>query len=206
MYFDFECTQSTGEHNPNYVIGQTVCEDCEDEELDPDSTCATCGDRCKACNSFDKKKKCFRKDPCDGCGKRQVCFEGPDTAKKFGEWLFHQSKNGFTAVAHNAKGYDAYFLLQYLVKNSIVPTIIYNGSKIMYMYVERGLDIRVIDSLNFLPMKLASLPKAFGLQELKKGFFPHLLNDQSSVSDYVGPYPHPDYYGVEFSRKRERSS
>ena len=51
------------------------------------------------------------------------------------------------------------------MKNSIIPEpTIFNGSKIMYMKVGRGLNIRIIDSLNFLPMPLANLPKAFGLK------------------------------------------
>ena len=67
------------------------------------------------------------------------------------------------------KGYDGYFLLEYLIDQSMrLDKIIYNGSKIMYMTVERNLPIKVIDSLNFLPMKLSALPKAFGLEELKK--------------------------------------
>ena len=80
-------------------------------------------------------------------------------------------------IAQNLKGYDGYFLLEYLIDNSMRPgKIIYNDSKIMYMTVERGLHMQVLDSLNFLPMKLADLPKAFGLTELKKGWFPHYFN------------------------------
>nr|XP_042912384.1 uncharacterized protein LOC122272597 [Parasteatoda tepidariorum] len=41
--------------------------------------------------------------------------------------------------------------------------------------------MRIIDSLSFLPMSLAKLPKSFGLQELKKGYFPHLFNTRSDV-------------------------
>ena len=52
-------------------------------------------------------------------------------------------------------------MLEYLIDHSIQPDkIIYNGSKIMYMTVERGLNIKVIDSLNFLPMTLSKLPEA----------------------------------------------
>ena len=90
-----------------------------------------------------------------------------------------QHKN-LTAIAHNARAY-AYFIYEYLMKNSIVPQpTIFNGSKIMYMKVGTGLNIRLLDSLNFLPMPLGSLPKAFGLTELKKGFFPHLYNTQEN--------------------------
>ena len=62
-------------------------------------------------------------------------------------------------VAHNMKGYDGYFLLEYLIDHSKRPEkIIYNESKFMYMTVDRGLHMKVIDSLNFLPMKLSKLP------------------------------------------------
>jgi len=37
-------------------------------------------------------------------------------------------------------------------------------------------------------MFLAKLPKAFGLTELKKGYFPHLFN-KTENRDYVGPLP-----------------
>ena len=87
------------------------------------------------------------------------------------------------------KGYDVYFLLEYLIDQSMRPDkIIYNGSKIMYMMVEKDLHIKVIDSLNFLPMKLSKLPEVFGLKELKKSWFPHFFNSQENQR-YVGHYP-----------------
>ena len=58
----------------------------------------------------------------------------------------------------------------------------------MYMEVAKGLNIRVLDSLNFLPMKLAALPKAFGLTELRKGYFPYFLILGKTNSTWV-PIP-----------------
>ena len=82
-----------------------------------------------------------------------------------------------TVIAHNARGYDAYFLYNEMLKHSNVPDpIIFSGTKIMYMKLDKGLNIRILDSLNFLPMPLAKLPKSFGLTEMKKGFFPHFYN------------------------------
>ncbi|KAL5014751.1 hypothetical protein ScPMuIL_009021 [Solemya velum] len=96
------------------------------------------------------------------------------------------------------RSYDGYFLLEYLIDQSMRPQkIIYNGSKIMYLEVGKGLNIQVLDSLNFLPMKLAALPKAFGLKELKKGYFPHFFNTTANQK-YVGPYPDPHYYGIDY--------
>ena len=103
------------------------------------------------------------------------------------------------------RGYDGYFLLEYLIDQSMRPDkIIYSGSKIMYMTIERDLHIKVIDSLNFLPMKLAKLPEAFGLTELKKGWFPHYFNTREH-QNYVGPYPDPIYYGHNFMGEKERA-
>ena len=98
------------------------------------------------------------------------------------------------------------FLLEYLVNNSVRPSkVIYNGSKIMYMEVAKGLHIRVLDSLNFLPMRLAALPKAFGLTEMRKGYFPHFFNTRQNQS-YVGPYPDPKMYGADYMSTTDRKA
>ena len=65
------------------------------------------------------------------------------------------------------------------------------------MTVERNLHIKVIDILNFLPMKLPALPKAFGLEGLKKGWFHHHFNTREN-QNYVRPYPEATYYGHDF--------
>ena len=57
------------------------------------------------------------------------------------------------------------------MSNGIIPDpAIFSGSKIMYMNIKK-LNMRLLGSLNFLPMPLGNLPKSFGLNELKKGFF-----------------------------------
>jgi hypothetical protein len=103
-----------------------------------------------------------------------------------------------TAVAHNARSYDAYFVYNYLLANGITPAIVFNGSKIMYCHVKNQLNIRLLDSLNFLPMPLSDLPASFGLQELKKGYFPHLYNSEkvltTSGSRYLSHLPDISYY------------
>ena len=38
----------------------------------------------------------------------------------------------------------------------------------------------MIDSLCFIPMKLANFPKTFGLRELTKGYFPHHFNTETN--------------------------
>ncbi|OOY87330.1 hypothetical protein BOW15_11280, partial [Solemya velum gill symbiont] len=75
----------------------------------------------------------------------------------------------------------------------------------MYMEVGRDLHIRVLDSLNFLPMKLSQLPISFGLAELKKGWFPHFFNTREN-QEYIGPYPSSHYYGVDYMGAKEREA
>ena len=183
-------------HKPNFVVAHTVCPSCIDRPVTSKSTCQDCGTCCARCEDQDV--------PCQGCGLREVIFQGQDTSRTFGKWLFSSQHKYFKTVCHNMKGYDGYFLLEYLINQSMRPDkIIYNGSKIMYMTVEKDLHIKVIDSLNFLPMKLSKLPEVFGLKELKKGWFPHFFNTREN-QQYVGPYPDPKYYGCGIMGNEER--
>ena len=94
------------------------------------------------------------------------------------------------AVAHNFQGYDSYFVLDELYKQCICPQQIVNGAKILSMEMDH---IKFIDSMCFLQMALSDFTAAFGLEELKKGFFPHFFNTLEH-QEYVGPVPAQDYY------------
>ena len=84
-------------------------------------------------------------------------FKGANTCKDSCDWLFGGSMDGAVCIAHNFKGYDSYFILKYLYENKVLPGLIMNAAKIMEMMVSE-LDIRLIDSLNFLPMPLSKFP------------------------------------------------
>ena len=73
------------------------------------------------------------------------------------------------------------------------PTSIANGAKKMHIEVPRC-RIRMIDSINFLPGALSELPKMFGLEELKKGYFPHLFNGKENQSVVLNHLPDVHYY------------
>ena len=62
------------------------------------------------------------------------------------------------------------------------------------MFTLNHLSMRVIDSFNFLPMALSKLPKAFQLDSLAKGYFPHFFTSRENLK-YVGPYPPAEMYG-----------
>lgn len=206
IFYDFECQQDNekGVHIPNLVVAHSVCKKCEHDPVTPNSTCNNCGSRCKLCGKFNKKLKEWEKYPCTNCGKRQVIFSGPNTQDKFGEWLINETHRDVTAIAHNGRGYDSYFIYNYMMKTGNIPDpVIFSGSKIMYMYLQR-VNIRILDSLNFLPMPLAKLPKSFGLQEMKKGFFPHFYNTSEHQNDILQSLPDMKYYDPDSMPKERR--
>lgn len=75
------------------------------------------------------------KEPCLSiCGQREFIFEGNGALNESGKWLFSPQQSHFKVIAHNMKGYDGYFLLEYLIDHPMRPDkIIYSGSKIMCM-------------------------------------------------------------------------
>ena len=154
--------------------------------MEEKSKCSECGPRCNVCRQYDKKEKEWSVDLCQSCGYRQKIFSdrSGDVVDQFLDYLLQVEHKNSTVIAHNARGYDGYFIYQRLLKRGIPPkSPIFNGTKLMLMRVDHGLNIKFLDSLNFLPMPLSKLPKSFGLKELKKGFFPHLLNRKEIPMD-----------------------
>ena len=114
------------------------------------------------------------------------------TRDEFGEWLISKEHKDYTAIAHYARGFDSQFVLQYCIKNTVQPYTIYCGSKLMLLEIS-ALNLKVIDSHNFIQSPLSAFPKTFGLTELKKGYFPHLFNTVEN-ENYIGPIPDKKYY------------
>ena len=200
------CDPSCGlqQHKVNFAVLQTSCHACENEELNKDSTCSKCGVRCNICSKM--KKSEFVRPPCpDTCGHRELIFRGERTAEQFCRYVTQPYLKNTILIAHNAKSFDLYPILEVLIdRHSIRPDkIIYNGSKVMYMHVANKLNLTFLDSLNFLPMKLAKIPDAFGLKELCKGFFPHFFNTKENQK-YIGSYPALEFYGYNFMSSGER--
>ena len=95
------------------------------------------------------------------------------------------------------KGYDGYFIMKYIVNNlkptEQPPECVLSGSKLLVIKFN---GIKIIDSYNFIPIALSKLPKSFGINKLKKGFFPHLFNTPEN-QNYMGKIPGKEFYGVE---------
>ncbi|CAG2254250.1 unnamed protein product [Mytilus edulis] len=136
------------EHKVNFICMQTACDHCKDKQISDEPKCNFCGVRCSMCDKKDKKE--FKKEPCfKTCGFRERIFRGELATDAFCRRVFSEQYTNAVVLSHNGSGYDNYFLIDWLIKNSIRPDVIFNGSKIMYMAINRGLNIRVLDSLNF---------------------------------------------------------
>ena len=137
-------------------------------------------------------------------------FRGKNTVKDFCKWLFTREHDKCIVIAHNFQGYDSYPILKQLNQNAIPYDVIYNGAKCVTLTTKTKekrklfqIEIKFIDSLNFIPMALARFPKTFGQDELCKGYFPHFFNKDEN-QDYVGPIPCQDDYGVNYMKPAER--
>ncbi|KAJ8048352.1 hypothetical protein HOLleu_00630 [Holothuria leucospilota] len=98
VFYGFETIQETGTHVPNLCVAQLVCEDCIDEPFE---------------------------SSCDFCKEKQVIFKGTNTLNESGDWCMKQRIATF--IAHNFKGFDRYFILEYLYKLEYIPKIIKQG-------------------------------------------------------------------------------
>lgn len=204
IFFDFECYVKEGKHIPNHVVIQSECVDCENETLLNSPKCNNCGSRCSMCSTYNKRERTYERELCKTCGDRQVTFNGEGTHEKFCKWLIQEQHSNSTVIAHNAKAYDAYFIYEYCMKNGITPDpVIFSGSKIIYMRI-KALNIRIVDSHNFLPMPLAAMPKSFGLNELKKGYFPHLYNTLEHQHNKLSTLPNMSYYDPDSMTEEKR--
>jgi hypothetical protein len=204
-------------HQPNLAVCQSACDECKLEKVVQGSKCVYCGNICAQCFKFreagsvDKVMQCrFEK-----CCEREVVFKGDDTLDDFCTWLISPIHKNTTVLAHNSKAFDSCFILNYCISEArIRPEVIFTGSKIMSLKIADDLNIRFIDSLNFMGMALKKLPAAFGLQnesefdtanigELSKGDFPHRMNTKEN-ENYVGPWPSPELYGVDNMKQADR--
>ncbi|XP_029165854.1 uncharacterized protein LOC114936725, partial [Nylanderia fulva] len=105
-------------------------------------------------------------------------------------------------IAHNVKSFDAQFILKYIVENHVLePRVILNTTKIVVLTLGHT---KFIDSINYMPMYLFELPKAFGPAEgTNKGILPHLFNTIDNQF-YVGALPGVQYYSPDSMQMKER--
>lgn len=83
-----------------------------------------------------------------------------------------------------------------MYENAILPEMIMNGkgSKLLSIEIPHEMKMKFIDSMNFIPMALSKIPKAFNLSELAKGYFPHLFNKCENQKIILNRLPDINYY------------
>lgn len=184
IFYDLESRQDTALddksvlHTPNLCVFRQVC-----------STCIT----------ESKFLYC-----CKHCG---ICLQnltGNEIIERFMNYILNIRKKfkKVVVIAHSGANYDHQFLLNYiLTKTSHTPNLIMRGTKIISMETA---NVKFIDSLNYFPMALSKLPKAFGLGDhFKKGYFPHLFNTLEN-QNYVGPTPDMKFYSPDTMKADDR--
>ena len=145
------------------------------------------------------KRKCAncladRFSVCDLCGEKYA-FRN---IQAFVEWCMIEKNKYFTFISHNGKSYDNYFIMRYFQRSKTVqdqhvdPLV--DGLKVLTF---RFRTLTFKDSSLFIQSRLESFTKIFGIQELKKGFFPHDFNRKENF-DYKGLYPDKDFYKTGF--------
>lgn len=145
-------------------------------------------------------------DTCDQCSRPQRVFREEEAVRGLINYVMEerQKYKSLCVMAHNGQGYDFQFVLKYIIENTkFTPDLITRGTKIILMQVD---NVRFIDSINYFPMALSALPKAFDLgPEKKKGYFPHLFNTLAN-KDYIGPMPDREYFCPDtmFKNSREK--
>lgn len=140
-----------------------------------------------------KCSKCLDKETCDIChGGMKVLRKEP--IKLFMEFVLGIRKafRQVIILAHNGASFDHIFILKYILDNiDLKPQLIMKGHKIVLLEFQ---NVRFLDSLNYFPMALSELTKAFDLGSgLNKGFYPFLFNTLSNEC-YRGPLPDMKFY------------
>lgn len=152
--------------------------------------------------------KCLENDInfCEYCGVRIHIIKKNNCIQNFFEYVLNIRKayKQVIIIAHNGSGFDHQFVLNYAItKTQIVPELIMRGSKIIMMKL---FNVKFLDSMNYFPMALSMLPKAFDLPaEFKKGYFPHLFNTKEN-ENYVGALPDVKFYSPDTMKENERAN
>jgi len=130
--------------------------------------------------------------------------EGTDCALQFLDHFRRPKFKNATFIAHNAKGFDSYLIINAMIEQGLKPSLIMQGSKVI-SFTDQDFRQKYIDSLSYLSMRLAAMPKALGFEDKIKGYFPHGFSSKANLS-YIGPYPPAHCYGIERMTTDEKSA
>jgi len=161
-------------HVVNYVVAMSFCSDCDAQ-------------------------------PCEACEETHHFsgLGGGNAMYTFCFWATSDPINRHSVfIAHNAKSFDAHFVLDYLVTEGNTPELVMQGGKILKIRVA-STDVTFIDSLSFISMPLADFSKTFDLPDTVKGCFPHLFNHPDNYT-YDGMLPTLNYYDPDGMKEKSR--
>ncbi|XP_055374404.1 uncharacterized protein LOC129607410 [Condylostylus longicornis] len=131
---------------------------------------------------------------CANCKIRRKIIEKGNIIETFLNYILEMRKKfkNIIVIAHNGQAFDHQFILNFILeKTSLQTKLIMRGTKVIMMLLG---NIKFIDSLNYFPMALSKLPKAFDLQfNMKKGYFPLLFNTAKN-ENYIRQLPSVEYY------------
>jgi hypothetical protein len=122
---------------------------------------------------------------------------------QFFDFVIDPLLEGYIFFAHNSRSYDGilvkYYMSKYLHEYS---EDVQRGQKLLSMKF-KGLQIEFRDSLCFIPTALRSMSKDFGIEELKKGHFPHKVMtveylEEAEPFDYIVGTPDRSAFDTDF--------
>lgn len=194
LFFDIECTQerdllnknneSIGQiHEPNLLVSNKVCDLCYERNIGEDNSE----------NEF-----------CIKCKTKQRVFRGRNCVSQFIDYLSEHNENSHLThcISHNGRAYDHVYIMRDLLKRKKPVSPLLSGLKVLKIVYNNTLIF--LDSLNFIPMSLSKMPKAFGIPDTQKGIYPHYFNRMSN-SDYIGPLPGKEFYSTDWMSDAEKN-
>lgn len=87
----------------------------------------------KVCHGCRKNEKL---GTCPNCGPNELVFKGDTAGHDFCKWLFTPCNKGAVAIAHNMRGFDGQFILDYCHKNVLKPEICPRGLSLLSLEVK----------------------------------------------------------------------
>ena len=139
----------------------------------------------------------------DETGAYKKTFWGTKCAEELCDLILSKEFRNTIFFAHNAGRFDQYLILEHVFKTGYKPEVIYNAGTMLYLKIPT-LQIEFKDTYMFIPRPLAALPKMFGIGNMAKTFFPHLL-PFSEYENYNGEYVDAKYYDVDQINAQKRS-
>jgi len=140
---------------------------------------------CETCAGIDDTSVRYR-----WCGVHEFTFRD-DLVKRFVDFATRTTKcfHRIICIAHNAKAFDAQYILKYIVEKTKITEelrVILSGMKIVVMTMG---CTKFISSINYISMRLSDLPKAFGLRDTSGKALFHICLTQKKIKRILVHHP-----------------